>query len=306
MWPPFRLEGNGSCTWQSPVGHSCLHHTRGHRPFTTPEPSLSRRGVGAMDARWDCAGPVAVTVRNRVSAWHAVCNLTRGPFTGKRGSMFNKNRHCCVVASLTLGLSACSAEVNVEPEVGALEQALDSCNTNTGKWQHLANLAVATAQEMGELNSSKQYTVVPWNGGEKVALSPYGAAVCAERGGCPTVQGILDLQEMVNNTYVPQELFNTIDYRNTIVDGFKRQAMQIDQLVANNQWSQLPEDNATTLIGQDGTSTCGTPWYSFSVKRDFHLQFSSAGPIAGMNCTAITEPYDPHGWSDNYLCSERA
>lgn len=216
----------------------------------------------------------------------------------------NKNSYGFVVGALVT--LACSAEVRVEQDVGESVQALDSCTTNTGKWQHLANLAVATAQEMGELNSSRQFTVVPWNGSEKVALSTYGAAVCADRGGCPMVQGLLDLQEMPNDVYVPQALFNTIDYRNTIVDGYKRQVMQINQLVANNQWSQLPEDNATTLIGEDGTATCGTPWYAFGVKRDFHLKFSSAGPIAGMHCTQISEPADPHGWSDNYLCSERA
>ncbi len=220
--------------------------------------------------------------------------------------MFKTSKCYCVLVVGTLVISACAGEVRVDAEVGVAELALDSCSTNSGKWQHLANLAVATAQEMGELNSSKQYTVVPWNGGEKVALSAYGAAVCAARGGCPMVQGYLDLQEMPNNEYVPQELFNTIDYHNTIVDGYKRQVMQIDSLVANNQWRQLPEDNATALIGEDGTATCGTPWYSFSVKRDFHFKFSSAGPIAGMTCTQITEPSDPHGWSDNYLCSERA
>jgi hypothetical protein len=220
--------------------------------------------------------------------------------------MFKMNQCYCVLVVGTLAISACEAGVRVEGDVGVAEQALDSCTANPGKWQHLANLAVATAQEMGELNSSEQYTVVPWGWGEKVALSAYGAAACAARGGCPMVQGYLDLQEMPNNTYVPQELFNTIDYHNTLVDGYKRQVMQIDSLVSNNQWGQLPEDNATTLIGEDGTATCGTPWYSFSVKRDFHLQFSSAGPLGGMNCTQITEPSDPHGWNDNYLCSERA
>ena len=220
--------------------------------------------------------------------------------------MFKTNNRYGVLVVGTLVISACAADTGTEAEVGVAEQALDSCSTNAGKWQHLANLAVATAQEMGELNSSKQFRLVPWNGGEKVALSAYGAAVCAAKGGCPLVQALLDLQELPNNVSVPQELFNTIDYRNTIVDGYKRQVMQIDSLLSNQQWGQLPEDHSTTLIGQDGTATCGTPWYSFQVKRDFHLRFSSTGPIAGMACTQISEPSDPHGWSDNYLCSERA
>jgi len=220
--------------------------------------------------------------------------------------MFKTNKFYCVLVVGTLVLSACATDVRVDSEVGIAELALDSCTTNAGKWQNLANLAVATAQEMGELNASRQYTVVPWNGAEKVALSTYGAAACAARGGCPMVQGYLDLQEMPNNEVVPQELFNTIDYRNTIVDGYKRQVMQIDSLVTNNQWGQLPEDNSTTLLGPDGTATCGTPFYSFNVRRNFHLQFSSSGPIAGMYCTQITEPSDPHGWNDNYICSERA
>jgi hypothetical protein len=220
--------------------------------------------------------------------------------------MFKKNRCGYVVVVSALVVSACANDVRVEEEVGVTDQALDSCTTNPGKWQHLANLAVATAQEMGELNSSRQYTIVPWNGTEKVALSTYGAGVCAARGGCPMVQGYLNLQEWPNDVYVPQAVFNTIDYRNTLVDGLKRQVMQINQLTANNQWSQLPEDNSTTLLGQDGIATCGTPWYSFAVKRDFHLTFSSSGTIAGLNCTKISEPSDPHGWDNNYLCSERA
>jgi hypothetical protein len=219
--------------------------------------------------------------------------------------MFKKNRCGCVVVVSALVLSACANDVRVEEEVGVADQALD-CTTTQVKWQQLANLAVATAVEMGELNTSRQYTVVPWNGTEKVALSAYGASVCAaRRGGCPMVQGYLKMQEWPNDTYVPQSVFNTIDYRNTLVNGYKRQLTQITQLTNNNQWSQLPEDNSTTLIGQDGTSTCGMPWFAFSAKRDFHLTFSSSGAIAGKNCTRIYEPSDPHGWDNNYLCSER-
>jgi len=33
------------------------------------------------------------------------------------------------------------------------------------------------------------------------------------------------------------------------------------------------------------------------------LTWSCNGPIAGQSCVAITEPLDPHGWTDNYLCS---
>ncbi len=38
--------------------------------------------------------------------------------------------------------------------------------------------------------------------------------------------------------------------------------------------------------------------------RDLGIQWSAAGPIAGMRCTQITEPAEPveHGWTDNYLC----
>lgn len=33
------------------------------------------------------------------------------------------------------------------------------------------------------------------------------------------------------------------------------------------------------------------------------LSWSCDGPIAGQECVAITEPADPNGWTDNYLCS---
>src|SRR5512147_832088 len=118
--------------------------------------------------------------------------------------MFMKNCHSYVLAVGTFVISACASGGGTEEDVSVGAQALDSCTTNTGKWQTLANLAVATADEMGELNSSKQFTVVPWNGTEKVALSSYGAAACALRGGCPLVQEYLALQEMPNDVYVPQ------------------------------------------------------------------------------------------------------
>jgi hypothetical protein len=205
-------------------------------------------------------------------------------------------------------LPGCATEVGVEEgaDLEVAEQALDSCRgTTAGKWQHLANLAVATAQEMGELNTSEQFTVGSSSVGNIVKLSTYGAAVCAERGGCPMVQALLDMQEMPNDVYVPQADFNTIDYRNTLVDGYGRQVMQIAAFTKNRAFSQLPEDHRTTFVGQDGTATCGSPWFSFSVKRDFHMKFSTNGPIADMSCTLINEPSDPNGWDNNYLCSER-
>jgi len=32
------------------------------------------------------------------------------------------------------------------------------------------------------------------------------------------------------------------------------------------------------------------------------IKWSSAGPIGGMRCTLVSEPFDPHTWNDNYLC----
>jgi len=206
-----------------------------------------------------------------------------------------------------LMLSGCAADVGTEAGVAVAEQGLDACNGNTAqKWKHMANFAIATAQEMGELNTTEQFTLATAaDGGQVVTLSTYGASVCAAKGGCPMVQGFLDLQLMPNDMYVPQVLFNTVDYRNTMVDGYKRQVMQIDSLILNNAWTQLPEDHRLSLNGVDGTATCGSPWFSFTALRDFHMQFSSNGPIADMNCTLINEPSDPNGWDNNYLCSER-
>jgi hypothetical protein len=50
-------------------------------------------------------------------------------------------------------------------------------------------------------------------------------------------------------------------------------------------------------VGND--LSCGTS------TGDFSLSWSSAGPIAGLTCTQITEPADPDTWGDNYLCSDR-
>src|SRR5262249_31918651 len=35
------------------------------------------------------------------------------------------------------------------------------------------------------------------------------------------------------------------------------------------------------------------------------LSWNCAGPIAGLDCTQISEPSDPHTWNDNYLCSSQ-
>jgi hypothetical protein len=40
-----------------------------------------------------------------------------------------------------------------------------------------------------------------------------------------------------------------------------------------------------------------------NVYRMPRLSFSSRGPIEGMRCISVNEPSDPHGWSNNYLCS---
>ncbi len=218
---------------------------------------------------------------------------------------FECTKNCSLLAVGVLLLSACSAEVGLAEDVMVATQALEACTANTGKWQHLANLSVATAHEMGELNSSRQFAVVTSGGKEKVVLSSYGAAVCAARGGCPMVQGYLDLQDLTNDEDLPEELFNTSDYRSTMVGGYKRQVIQLDQLLANARWGDMPEDHSVSLIGRDGTSACGTPTFAFFARRDLHLQFSATGPISGLNCTQITEPYDPHGWNNSYLCSER-
>jgi hypothetical protein len=204
-------------------------------------------------------------------------------------------------------VSGCAADAGVDEDMTVAEQGLESCSGQSGqKWQHLANLAVATAQEMGELNATEQFALGSSSVGQIVTLSPYGAGVCAERGGCPMVQSFLDIQEMPNNVYVPQEIINTLDYRQTLVDAYKNQLNQTIAYLTNRAFSRLAEDHSTKLLsGTDGTATCGTPWFSFSIKRDFHFKFSASGPVNGMSCTQITEPTDPNGWNDNYLCSER-
>jgi hypothetical protein len=176
-------------------------------------------------------------------------------------------------AVLVTGLSVavgCDGGAGEEPGLGGESEALNVqppaiCADNTGKWQHLANLAVATADELGELNPSKQFTLVSFPGEEQVALSPYGQAACAARGGCPQVEGLLGLQSLANDQEVSQDIFNTIDYRLSLVAMFRQQQQQTAQLSANHRYDLLPEDHVATLLGQDGTATCGSPWYAFQV-----------------------------------------
>ncbi len=200
---------------------------------------------------------------------------------------------------------AALAPESEEDALGSAAQAVESCDSNAGKWTHLANLAVAVAQEMGELNTARQFAIGTGPQGSRVVLSAYGNEVCDATSGCPVVKGLLDLQDLPNDVYVPQNIFNVIDYRNSLVNMYQQQAMQIAQFIANDRFDLLPEAHRLTFNGEAGTATCGTPWYSFLVNRDLELSWSSAGPLANRICTAITEPSDPHGWNDNYLCSSR-
>ncbi len=46
-------------------------------------------------------------------------------------------------------------------------------------------------------------------------------------------------------------------------------------------------------------------FYPDATPRTEDLAWSSAGPVAGMNCLLINEASDPHTWNDNYLCTKR-
>jgi hypothetical protein len=68
-------------------------------------------------------------------------------------------------------------------------------------------------------------------------------------------------------------------------------------------------------LGGDGCETntdadpkncggCGTMCVG-GVCEKLKLAWSASGPIVGQTCVAISEPSDPNGWDDNYLCTPR-
>lgn len=195
-------------------------------------------------------------------------------------------------------------------EVAVAKQSVEACNgTHQVMFKRLADFATAWADEMGQLNPTVQFTVITSNGVPKLALSDYGQQICTARGGCPWVNTFLALQTLSSDPRFPEGTLSIYEYRNWLVTYFAWAKSVINDSAANARlglypWTEVPEDNSVTLLGQDGTAACGTPAFSFAVHRDFHLTFSEAGAVSGQYCANITEPWDAL-WDDNYLCSPR-
>jgi hypothetical protein len=73
----------------------------------------------------------------------------------------------------------------------------------------------------------------------------------------------------------------------------------------------LPADGCETALASDARNcgTCGNVCPGTNciagVCEKIQFSWSSAGPIPGKICVPISEPADPNGWNDNYLCTDR-
>lgn len=142
-------------------------------------------------------------------------------------------------------------------EVGTTTQRTVCGTDDHGKNATMAALAVAMAEELGELDPVRQLEPY-WDGSyQKLRLK---AGVCP--GSCPKTNALLDLQDESWQQVFPQETFNAIDYRSTLVAKLEEQKNWEINLL-QNQPGLLPGDHKLSMIAtSDGA--CGVD-YTFEV-----------------------------------------
>lgn len=163
-----------------------------------------------------------------------------------------KQLSVAVLGLSIFGLQACVAGSAEEEslEVGDVGQGV--CASNAGVNEVLAGLAVAMADEIGELHPVRDLAIS--NG--MVVLSATGRAKCAARAGCNNIDALLSLQNEGINSVVPNTVFNATNYRNTAVASYQRQLDSDNNLAMNNP-SAIPDPHNLVFSGMVNNGACG-------------------------------------------------
>jgi len=180
------------------------------------------------------------------------------------------NYNTSIAAGATTSFSFCgsAARGGVRPAIKAYNVEstnFATCQSNNGTNPTLASLAVAMGMELGRWKPTVDLQTTASGG---VAMNP--SAVCAANN-CGNTKALLGQQAYTTD----QNVFNNVNYSNTLYAMFEREATKIDDLTRNNP-AALPADHRLTFIGGPvnlGSGYCG-PHYVFQV--DYN-----SGPNAG-------------------------
>jgi hypothetical protein len=155
-------------------------------------------------------------------------------------------------AGALLALQGCAVE-DTDIETGSVGQRVECSSTDGGINKTKAALAVAMAEELGELDPLRQLEVRDG----KVALK---AGVCP--GSCPKTLALLDFQDDVWMQVIPQGTFNATSYREDLKASLGRQADWENNLNLNNP-SVLPGAHSLSLASSQ-PGVCGVD-FTFDV-----------------------------------------
>ncbi len=180
-----------------------------------------------------------------------------------------------------LATQACTQETTDLDQVDSVDQGY-ACFTQQGIKPMQAALAVAMANEIGELDPVRDLTID--YGARKVLLSNEGNNRCNAHGGCTNTQAILDMQNSAVNDVIPQEMFNATSFREVMVTSLQDQINYENDLRRNNP-SALPEPHALTQSSVANYGACGVH-YVFDVTKA-NCTPSSGGSSSGGSCDGL-------------------
>ncbi len=239
--------------------------------------------------------------------WNKPCKLlhhnhpAEAETTGARTVNILKHTSIAVLGFGFLGTQACTAGSVAEeaPDLGSVGQNI--CYDNNGVNSMLAALAVAMADEVGELNPVRDLEIdtSSW----KIRLSSTGRNKCNANHGCQNTDAILDMQNSSVNNVVSTSLFDATNFRNTLVASYQRQLDWEHNLEANNPGA-LPEDHRLVFSNQTDNGSCG-PHYVFNAFKANCSGGSGAFTESGGQVVMEAEHFDSinlhgsyHNWSN--------
>jgi len=180
-----------------------------------------------------------------------------------------------VTGFVLVALQGCAAAPGEEEDVadiGAVEQALTTCNTDNGKWPMAAALAVAIANEIGEIDVVRDFGLAPGPWGSQVlAVTTYK---CAGDTACPNIKAILALQNSAVNGPggLTQTVFDANVFATALVNMRYEQANWEDSLRQNQPavYAELKAGHtlkASYPFTPVASASCGKYYYYKAYKK---------------------------------------
>ena len=181
-----------------------------------------------------------------------------------------------------VGSQACTVDGADQTDIGNVHQTM--CSTVSGYNPMAAALAVAMADEIGELNPSRDLQIVSESGSNMVILSNEGRNRCNARGGCNNIDDVIGMQYPEVNWYVEQTVFDSINYRSRLVSGLGDQK-NFEQSLQMNDPGALPKPHKLTLQSVDNLGGCGKH-FTFKAERS-DCTASGGGSSSGLSTSAV-------------------